>query len=145
MKKFITFIAVLIISAGMSPAASSLFAQGEYGQYSDQGGPAPSSVNPNPNYGQPPAAEPAAPAPNDDQAAPPDSVANDTPQNQQEAQADASAQPGVARASYVHGDVSTQRGDNSELVPVTANTPLETGDRISTADNGRAEIELDYG
>jgi hypothetical protein len=45
----------------------------------------------------------------------------------------------------VHGNVSSQRGDNGELVPLTINTPLETGDRVSTASDGRAEVELDYG
>ncbi|HKQ86677.1 MAG TPA: DUF6600 domain-containing protein [Candidatus Acidoferrales bacterium] len=117
MKKFITMIAVLIISAGFSPAASSLLAQGDYGAYSE------------PQAGPPP-------APEQDQAA------QDQSQDQQ---ADNGSQPTVARASYIHGDVSSQRGDNGELVPLTLNTPLEAGDRVSTENGGRAEIELDYG
>ena len=122
MKQFISILAVLLISAGFGPAASSLQAQGEYGQYSEpEAGPPPA---PDQNQG---------PGPSQDQAQP------------QGDQSDSSAQPGVARASYVHGNVSSQRGDNSELVPLTVNTPLETGDRVSTAGNGRTEIELDYG
>ena len=132
MKRLITIIAVLIISAGFSPAASSLLAQGEYGQYSD------------PQAGPPPAPDQApAPGPSQDQVQAQEQYPS---QGQaQDSQADANSQPGVARASYVHGDVSSQRGDNSELVPLTINTPLEAGDRVSTADGGRAEIELDYG
>lgn len=118
MKKFITMVGVLIISAGFTPAASSLLAQGEYGQYSD------SQAGPPPDQNQ------TLPAPQD--------------QSNQDQSQDSSSQPTVARASYIHGDVSSQRGDNGNLVPVTANTPLEAGDRISTADGGRAEIELDY-
>ncbi len=124
MKRFITLIAVLIISAGFSPAASSLLAQGDYGTYSEpQAGPSP--------------------APQQDQAPPPpqDQTA---PSQSQDQQSDTPG-PSVARASYVHGDVSSQRGDNGELVPLTLNTPLEAGDRVSTANGGRAEIELDYG
>lgn len=118
MKKFITIIAVLIISAGFSPAASSLQAQSDYGAYSE------------PQAGPPP-------APAQDQAAP--------DQSQDQTSESDGSQPGVARASYVHGDVSSQRGDNGELVPLTLNTPLAAGDRVSTADGARAEIELDYG
>jgi hypothetical protein len=161
MKKFITLIAVLIISAGLSPAASSLFAQdqGEYGPYSQpQGGPGPYSQPQSapPPYSQPqmapgqyPESQGAPPPPADQDP----NYAQDQQQAQQQgpsqaqtqdAQADANAQPGVARASYIHGDVSSQRGDNSELVPLTVNTPLEAGDRVSTSDQGRAELQLDY-
>ena len=139
MKKFITSIAVLIISAGLGPAASSSLAQdqGEYGQYS-QGAPPPPSAQ-YPNQGQYPEQYPN----QGQQPGPYDQNAQSQP-SQQDAQADASAQPGVARASYIHGDVSSQRGDNNELVPLTINTPLEAGDRVSVANDGRAEIQLDY-
>ena len=53
------------------------------------------------------------------------------------------AAPGVARLSFVRGDVSTQRGDNGQWVAVTVNTPLAVGDRVSTGPGGRAEIQLD--
>ena len=51
--------------------------------------------------------------------------------------------PGVARLSFINGDVSTQRGDNGEWVAATLNTPVEPGDRVSTGDRARAEVQLD--
>jgi hypothetical protein len=51
--------------------------------------------------------------------------------------------PGVARVSYVHGDVSSQRGDNSEWVALTQNAPVSQGDRVATGQNSRAELQLD--
>ena len=53
-------------------------------------------------------------------------------------------QPGVARLSYIHGDVSQQRGDNGEWVAATLNTPVEPGDRVTTGEGARAEVQLDY-
>ncbi|MFZ0410177.1 MAG: DUF6600 domain-containing protein, partial [Candidatus Acidiferrales bacterium] len=53
------------------------------------------------------------------------------------------AQPGVARVSMIHGDVSTQRGDNGDWVAVTLNTPISNGDRVSTGNGSRAELQLD--
>jgi len=55
----------------------------------------------------------------------------------------ATDQPGVARLSYMQGSVSTQRGDNGDWVAATANTPLEPGDRVSTGEKSRAEVQLD--
>jgi len=52
--------------------------------------------------------------------------------------------PGVARLSFVHGDVSQQRGDNGQWVAMTLNTPIEPGDRVSTGQDARAEFQLDY-
>lgn len=52
--------------------------------------------------------------------------------------------PGMARVSYVAGSVSTQRGDNGDWVPAIVNTPVAVGDRISTGNDGRAEVQLDY-
>src|SRR5579862_3258715 len=54
------------------------------------------------------------------------------------------AQPGMARLSYIHGDVSSQRGDNGDWVAATVNTPVAVNDRVSTGNNARAEIQLDY-
>jgi len=51
--------------------------------------------------------------------------------------------PGVARVSFVQGEVSTQRGDNGEWVAVTVNTPISADDRVSTGDASRAELQLD--
>jgi len=53
-------------------------------------------------------------------------------------------QQGVARVSFIHGDVSSQRGDNGELVAATLNTPIVAGDRVSTGQNSRAELQLDW-
>jgi hypothetical protein len=51
---------------------------------------------------------------------------------------------GVARASFVHGEVSMQRGDSGDTTQVTLNTPLVPGDALSTGDKSRAELQLDY-
>lgn len=53
-------------------------------------------------------------------------------------------QPGMARLSYLNGDVSFQRGDNGDWVAATVNTPIAVNDRVSTGNNARAEIQLDY-
>ena len=50
--------------------------------------------------------------------------------------------PGVARVSYISGNASSQRGDNGEWIALTVNTPLEPGDRISTGQGSRAEVQL---
>ena len=49
----------------------------------------------------------------------------------------------VARLSLSQNGVSVQRGDDTEQTFEGAvNTPLQTGDRVYTGDNGRAELEL---
>ncbi len=50
----------------------------------------------------------------------------------------------MARLSFIQGSVSTQRGDTGDWVAVTVNTPVAVGDRISTGEGGRAELQLDY-
>ena len=37
-----------------------------------------------------------------------------------------------------------QRGDTGEVSAVTLNTPLMAGDKISTGDGSRAEVQLDF-
>jgi len=64
--------------------------------------------------------------------------------SQQEQQQQAASQPGVARVSWIRGDVSTQRGDNGEWVAAIVNTPISQDDRVSTGDQSRAELQLDY-
>ena len=59
---------------------------------------------------------------------------------QQQGQSD----PGAARISYIHGDVSTQHSDSTEWVAATLNTPVVNGDHVSTGQGSRAEIELDH-
>jgi FecR protein len=51
---------------------------------------------------------------------------------------------GVARVSLIHGDVSTQRGDSKDWSAAALNAPLVAGDRVSTGDKARTEIQLDY-
>lgn len=58
-------------------------------------------------------------------------------------QAPDSAAPGVARLSFINGDVSIQSGDNSDWAAATLNTPVSVNDRVATANNARAEIQLD--
>jgi hypothetical protein len=59
-------------------------------------------------------------------------------------EAPAQTDQGVARISLIHGDVSTQRGDSGDWSAATLNQPLMTGDKVSTADNARAEVQLDF-
>jgi Family of unknown function (DUF6600)/FecR protein len=58
-------------------------------------------------------------------------------------QQDATA-PSVARISLVEGSVSTMAGDAGEWVATTVNAPVQRGDKISTSDRSRSEIQLDY-
>jgi hypothetical protein len=52
--------------------------------------------------------------------------------------------PGVARISFIHGDASTQRGDSGDWVGAVLNTPVLAGDKLSTADAARLEVQLDF-
>jgi FecR protein len=52
--------------------------------------------------------------------------------------------PGVARISLIHGDVSTQRGDSGDWGAAVLNAPVVAGDHVSTGDRSRAEVQLDY-
>ena len=52
--------------------------------------------------------------------------------------------PGVARISLIQGDVSTQRGDTGDWAAAALNQPLVAGDRISTGNNSKAELQLDH-
>jgi hypothetical protein len=56
----------------------------------------------------------------------------------------AKADMGVARISLIHGNVSTQRGDSGDWSAATLNQPVVTGDKVSTGDGARAEIQLDF-
>jgi hypothetical protein len=51
---------------------------------------------------------------------------------------------GVARVSFIHGDVTMQRGDSGDFSAVTLNTPLMTGDKVATGEASRTELQLDY-
>jgi hypothetical protein len=51
---------------------------------------------------------------------------------------------GVARISMIHGDVSTQRGDSGDWSAAALNAPVMGGDKVSTGDNARVELQLDF-
>jgi uncharacterized protein DUF6600/FecR-like protein len=51
---------------------------------------------------------------------------------------------GAGRVSFIRGDVSMQRGDTGETSAATLNTPLMAGDKMSTGDGSRAEVQLDF-
>ena len=59
-------------------------------------------------------------------------------------EAPASTDQGVGRVSLIHGDISTQRGDSGDWSAAALNQPLMTGDKVSTGDDARAEIQLDF-
>ena len=51
---------------------------------------------------------------------------------------------GVARVSLIHGDVSSQRGDSGDWSAAALNQPVMGGDKVSTGDNARTELQLDF-
>jgi hypothetical protein len=51
---------------------------------------------------------------------------------------------GVARISFLTGEVNVQRGDSGELVAAELNAPLVARDHILTAQDSRAEVQLDW-
>jgi hypothetical protein len=59
-------------------------------------------------------------------------------------EAPAKTDMGVGRISLIHGDVSTQRGDSGDWSAATLNQPVVNGDKVSTGDGGRTEVELDF-
>ena len=59
-------------------------------------------------------------------------------------EAPARTDQGVARVSLIHGEVSTQRGDSGDWSAAALNQPVVTGDKVSTGDGGRAELQLDF-
>ena len=61
-----------------------------------------------------------------------------------EGEAPAKTDQGVARISLIHGDVSTQRGDSGDWSAAVLNQPVMTGDKVSTGDNARTELQLDF-
>ncbi|HUA15735.1 MAG TPA: FecR family protein [Verrucomicrobiae bacterium] len=59
-------------------------------------------------------------------------------------EAPATTDLGVARVSLIHGNVSTQRGDAGDWSAATLNQPVMGGDKVSTGDNSRTELQLDF-
>jgi hypothetical protein len=68
------------------------------------------------------------------------------PQQQQDGpqQQETDSGAGVARISLIHGAVSTQRGDSGDWAAAALNAPIVSGDKVSTGDDSRAEVQLDY-
>src|SRR5258706_6282739 len=70
---------------------------------------------------------------------------NDPVQSQpSQSQSAQNSDTGVARISLIHGDVSTQRGDSGDWGNATLNSPVVSGDRVSTGAGARTEVQLDY-
>ena len=59
-------------------------------------------------------------------------------------EAPARSDQGVARVSLIHGDVSTQRGDSGDWSAAALNQPVMGGDKVSTGDEARTELQLDF-
>ena len=116
---------------------------GALAQTTDEG-PAPSDQPSAPmEIGQSgPEAPPMEARPNDGQ--PSDAQPTEAEPGGPSGEAPAQTDQGVARISLIHGDVSTQRGDSGDWSAATLNQPAMTGDKISTADNSRAELQLDF-
>ena len=72
--------------------------------------------------------------------------AEDDPQAlpQRQPQAQPQAPSAVGRISVIHGDVSIMHGDAGESVAGTVNTPVVPGDKVTTRDQSRAEVQLDF-
>jgi hypothetical protein len=53
------------------------------------------------------------------------------------------ASRGVARISFLNGDVSVRRGDSGEIVAAAINAPLVLQDSLLTGSGATAEIQFD--
>ncbi|HEX4783259.1 MAG TPA: DUF6600 domain-containing protein [Candidatus Sulfotelmatobacter sp.] len=163
MKRFISRLAVLTVAFSGTLTLSALAQTTQEGPApSDQPsapmeiGQAPEQPDAQPNYSQPNNGQMGYPqagqGPNEAQ--PSDDQPNDAQPNEAqpteaqpggpEGEAPAQTDQGVARISLIHGDVSTQRGDSGDWSAATLNQPAMTGDKISTGDNARAEVQLDF-
>ena len=133
----ITKLAILVL------AASSFWTLGAWAQTTEEG-PGPSE-------------QPSAPMEigqgQSQNAPPPDAQSSDQPNDAQpteaapggpSGEAPATTDQGVARVSLIHGNVSTQRGDSGDWSAAALNQPMMTGDKISTGEGGRAEVQLDF-
>jgi Family of unknown function (DUF6600)/FecR protein len=73
-----------------------------------------------------------------------DEPSQDQPSQDSGAAAQDQSAPSVARISMVQGDVSTMIGDGGQWAATTVNAPIQRGNKISTGDNARTEVQLDY-
>src|SRR5580698_3949302 len=102
----------------------------------------------NPQAGPPP--QPGAPPPGAPQGGPPPGglgqagPMGDAEPGGPSGEAPAASDHGVARMSMIHGAVSTQRGDSGDWSAAILNQPVVGGDKVSTGDGGRAELQLDF-
>jgi hypothetical protein len=96
---------------------------------------------------------PSQPGPGQDQAGPQGPTSEGQPADAQPTEAEpggpsgeapAKTDQGVARVSLIHGDVSTQRGDSGDWSAAVLNQPVMTGDKVSTGNNARTELQLDF-
>ncbi len=53
------------------------------------------------------------------------------------------AQNGIAHLTAIKGNVTVRHGDSGPWVPAPLNTPLATGDFLSTSSSARADVQLD--
>jgi len=117
---------------------------GAMAQTTDEG-PGPSEQPSAPmEIGQPQVPEAQAPAPGPDAEQPNDAQPTEAQPGGPEGEAPAQTDQGVARVSLIHGDVSTQRGDSGDWSAAALNQPLMTGDKVSSGDNARTEVQLDF-
>src|ERR1700683_5257361 len=134
--------------AVLTLALSSALSMSALAQTTDEG-PAPSDQPSAPmEMGQaPPGAQPGYPQPGNGQpseAQPGDAQPTEAQPGGPSGEAPAQPDQGVARISLIHGDVSTQRGDSGDWSAATLNQPAMTGDKVSTGDNSRTELQLDF-
>src|SRR6266404_5735082 len=69
---------------------------------------------------------------------------NDQGSSVQSSSAPTDTNSGVARVSLIHGDISTQRGNAGDWSAAALNAPVLAGERVSTGDKARTELQLDY-
>jgi hypothetical protein len=119
--------------------------QGQYdqGQNDQNDRPPMTELPPKPSPNGPGMPGPNMPGPNM-QGPPPGPNGPGGPYNGQSNPNQNSSNYGVARLSLIHGDVSTRRGDSGEWSAAQLNAPLMAGDKVSTGDASRTEIQLDY-
>jgi len=139
------------------PSAPMEMGQPQPAQDQGQAGPPPSRPGDKPSAGQPmpppptpsaeqpPVNQPQAQQPPMGQPQPgPPQTGDEAQPNGPSGEGPAEVKQGVGRISLIHGPVSTQRGDSGEWSAAVLNQPVVMGDKISTGDGGRAEVQLDY-
>src|SRR5580692_11761840 len=98
---------------------------------------------PPPQAGPPPRPGPPQ-QPGQPQAGPPPQPGDEAQAGGPSGEGPAKTDQGVGRISMTHGEVSTQRGDSGTWSAAVLNQPVVNGDKVSTGQGGRAEVQLDY-